>query len=141
MATSPGGFNHPHVSGIAMFDVLKLNDGSQVRVDALRIAPTYAGQLEGSRESVSRHLLDQLRESSFDQSLQLIESTVPLAYFRCEVELVRGEVSRNRAVFEPRLTVVWFVENLADSFTALLEPVIRLAAFRQKAVARSLYIP
>jgi hypothetical protein len=94
---------------------LELADGRAIELRKLTLSETYAGVLEGTRESASRRMLERLDDDAQSRSLQVIGQRTPLASYRCEAYFM-SEMSS-------RLWVTWFADEVPDSIGLLLAPL------------------
>ena len=80
---------------------LVLRDGREVELKRLTIAETFFGHLEGSFESVSRPVLDQLARDVHEFPRQVMNENIPLARFRCDGYFESSALAKGRGIHDP----------------------------------------
>lgn len=107
--------------------VYTLPSGRTVRLERLYLDPTYAGELEGTPESVSPRILRQQREEARrllapGKPIVVIDpGCIPLPSFRLIAELVSRKGVRNTDPdFSSKLFIAWFADDIGQPIDELL---------------------
>lgn len=103
--------------------LLALRDGRSIELHRLKIEATFGGQMEGSYESASRHILASLEAESRSTAIQVHNGSVPLAKFRCDAYFRSSALAGRSSDTISDLTVVWFTDRIPDSISRLLAPL------------------
>jgi hypothetical protein len=108
-----------------------LPNGREVYLSRFAIAPTYAGVREGSPETASPHILEQLPERagrvlSPAKPLVIVPpSQMPLPEWLCVAELgSRSGTRQTDPDYRSRLYVCWFAGDTGRSIDTMVEAVL-----------------
>lgn len=108
-----------------------LPNGREVYLSRFAMAQTYAGELEGSAETNSPHILERLPEQaawvlSPAKPLAIVPaSKMPLPNWLCVAELESWRGARQTdSDYHSRLYGCWFADDTAQSIDAMVEAVL-----------------
>jgi hypothetical protein len=102
---------------------LTLADGRTIKLENLSIEGTYSGHMEGSRESISRHIVERLDAESDSVAMQVIGGAGTLPKYQCTAFFTSNGISDETGDLSSMLTVVWFTDRVPDSIEQLLDPL------------------
>ena len=109
----------------------RLPDGREVDLVRLAIVPTYAGFLEGSPETTSPCILEELAERvarvlpPAEPLVMVPASRMPLPGWMCVAELGSQQGARQADPdFSSWLYVCWFAEDTNRSIDAMIDAVL-----------------
>lgn len=109
----------------------RLANGRDVYLLRFALASTYSGVMEGSRETASKYILEQISEHAsrlLPPALPLVvvpTSVIPLPRWMCVASLEsRSDVRQHDPDYHSHLYVCWFTNDTDRSIDAMVDEIL-----------------